>query len=373
MTKFYVDGINYHPHSDKALTILDKLPKNSYSLSFNDFTKQYFLQEIEEEFIKHKIYGDTEKTVGRVLNTFQDRSKSTGILLSGEKGCGKTLFAKLLSIKADVPTIIVNSPYCGENFNKFIQGIDQPCIIIFDEFEKVYDGEDQKMLLTILDGTYTTKKLFVLTCNDLYKIDSHMKNRPGRLYYHLKYDSINEDFVEEYASDNLLDQYKHQIKDLKSLPNMIRGFNFDMIKSIVEEINRYGDSVKDVLKFINIDIYSPERSEYIFILLDANKNVVDGRVRNAYFNPFTEPVEFIINGDSNDTDYDPDEVINEPLLVNGSTSSTSGSTKLKLEFNPTHIVSIGNNQNKITYNKDEYTLIAECTDFSGKTMLSSLF
>jgi hypothetical protein len=37
-----------------------------------------------------------------------------------------------------VSTIVMNEPWSGERFNAFIQSIRQPCIMLFDEFEKVY-------------------------------------------------------------------------------------------------------------------------------------------------------------------------------------------------------------------------------------------
>ena len=59
-----------------------------------------------------------------------------------EKGSGKTLLAQHTSILAakehGIPTIVVNKPWFGDNFNSFIQSISQPLIIFFDEFEKVH-------------------------------------------------------------------------------------------------------------------------------------------------------------------------------------------------------------------------------------------
>ena len=74
-----------------------------------------------------------------------------GILLWGPPGTGKTLLARVLGMKCveqDYPCVIINTPWSGDNFNRFIQTIDQPCMILFDEFEKIYSREQQELLLT---------------------------------------------------------------------------------------------------------------------------------------------------------------------------------------------------------------------------------
>src|SRR4029078_12619167 len=65
----------------------------------------------------------------------------TGALMVGEKGSGKSLLAKLVSANSQekgLPTLIIPRPWCGDMFNRFLQSIEQPTVILFDEFEKVY-------------------------------------------------------------------------------------------------------------------------------------------------------------------------------------------------------------------------------------------
>ena len=76
-------------------------------------------------------------------------------------------------------------------------------MVLFDEFEKVYDSDEQEEMLTLLDGVFPSKKLFVLTCNDKWRVNQHMRNRPGRIFYMLDFTGLDEDFVVEYCHDNL--------------------------------------------------------------------------------------------------------------------------------------------------------------------------
>jgi hypothetical protein len=130
-----------------------------------------------------------------------------------------------------------------------MQMIEQPTVILFDEFEKVYDKDDQEKMLTLLDGVYPSKKLFVLTCNDKWRVDNHMRNRPGRIFYSLDFKGLEQDFIMEYCEDNLLN--KEHIQGVCRVGAMFDQFNFDMLKALVEEMNRYNESPSESMKMLN--------------------------------------------------------------------------------------------------------------------------
>lgn len=160
----------------------DTLPLGTYSVGFNPEMGGFILVMSPSFTMPAKIYGDSEKLAERFLGTFRKRQKNTGVLLAGEKGSGKSLMAKLLAIKGieqKMPTILVNAPFHGEGFNEFLGSITQPCVVLFDEFEKVYqDHQAQQALLTLLDGTQPSNKLFVFTTNELAGIPH--TNRDGK-------------------------------------------------------------------------------------------------------------------------------------------------------------------------------------------------
>ena len=114
--------------------------------------------------------------------------------------------------KMGIPTLLINSAYTGDAFFQFLYSIQQECIVFFDEFEKVYDDDDQQSLLTVLDGTFPSKKLFLLTSNSTDMINIHLKNRPGRIHYHINFKGLSGEFIKEYIQDNL-DNKLHE-KDL---------------------------------------------------------------------------------------------------------------------------------------------------------------
>jgi hypothetical protein len=251
MTYFLKTGNTFRVSADDAIDLHYALPVGNYIVKVDQFGAMY-LEQIDSFEFKGKRYGDNIKHTARIMNTFKSRDASTGVMLAGEKGSGKSLLAKSLSIAAaneGIPTIVINSPYKGDVFNKLIQDISQPCIVLFDEFEKVYDKEDQESILTLLDGVFPSKKLFVLTCNDKYRIDSHMRNRPGRIYYMIDFKGLDAGFITEYCNDNLND--KSHIEKICSIAGLFGEFNFDMLKALVEEMNRYNESPQESLKMIN--------------------------------------------------------------------------------------------------------------------------
>lgn len=216
----------------------------------HDMMSGYYLEKTDGFTLPPKIYGDCLKNTDRILNTFESRGKNTGVLLVGEKGSGKTLLMRNISNNSNLPTIIVNSSFTGDEFYKFLSDITQPVIVLFDEFEKVYDSDDQEKILTLLDGTYQSNKLFIITSNDKWRLDSNMKNRPGRLYYMLEYEGLDENFIREYCQDNL--KNLSSIEQVVEVAAIFSKFNFDMLTALVEEMNRYDESAEEAVKLLNI-------------------------------------------------------------------------------------------------------------------------
>lgn len=249
---FYLkNGASWRVTTRESMDLHEALPAGNYVIKKDAFNN-FYLETVDSFEIHGKLYGTIARHTDRILRTFLDRPASTGIMLAGEKGSGKTLLAKNISLQAaaqGIPTIIINAAWCGDEFNAFMQQIDQPTVILFDEFEKVYDQDDQQAILTLLDGVFPSKKLFVLTCNDKWRIDTHMRNRPGRIYYMLDFKGLDHDFIVEYCADNL--KRKDYTEQICKIAMMFDQFNFDMLKALVEEMNRYGETPQECLAILN--------------------------------------------------------------------------------------------------------------------------
>lgn len=251
-TRFLKRGNSFIISSDEELNMHDELPAGNYIIQKSPMGELY-LEQIENFTPVSKMYGHVPRYTERVITTFWDRQCATGVMAVGEKGSGKTLLTKNVCIelaKQGVPTIVINSPWCGDQFNNLIQSIQQPCVVLFDEFEKVYSPEDQEKILTLLDGVFPSRKLFLITSNDKYRVDRHMRNRPGRIYYMFDFVGLDETFIREYCADNLV-TYPQYTDDICRIASLFGEFNFDMLSAFVQEVERYGERPQELVSILN--------------------------------------------------------------------------------------------------------------------------
>jgi hypothetical protein len=273
MAYFLKNGTSFRVSSKEAMDLHEQLPAGNYTVAV-DMMGNFYLEQIDGFEIPTKMYGNTLRHTDRIINSFWSRPQQTGVLLNGEKGSGKTLLAKNISVelaKQGVPTIVINRDWTGDGFFKLLQDIDQPCIVLFDEFEKVYDREKQEEILTLLDGVFGSKKLYILTVNDKWRVDSHMRNRPGRIFYLLDFKGLDIEFIREYCVDNLIN--KQYIDQICSLTSLFGEFNFDMLKALVEEMNRYNETPTEALEMLNAKPEYDSGAKYEVKLIDGGKEI----------------------------------------------------------------------------------------------------
>lgn len=232
-------------------TIKNKLSPGVYGIV--ETRNGLILREEKPFELPKKIYGSTNTIVKKMINTYEQKTGSLGILLNGLKGSGKTMMGKKLSVELNekaVPTILVNQSYDANEFARFVSDIPHGVLFFFDEIDKVFKDEEQLPLLTLLSGVYDNHHIFLFTSNDITKINENFKNRPERIRYSINFKGMSPTAIKDYCEDCLTD--KTQINNILCVSCAFDPFNFDMLQALVSEMNLYNETPSKALELLNI-------------------------------------------------------------------------------------------------------------------------
>lgn len=229
---------------------IGQLENRNYMLGADDFG--FFLKDYDDFDLPKKIYGPSlDEITNRVLTAFQTIDRGNiGVLLSGLKGTGKSIQAKHIAATANMPVIIINSPYNGSALAPFLDDLPAKCVILFDEFEKVYrKNEDQETILPILDGLSTNRHIFVFTVNG--GVSQYLIGRPGRIRYHVDYSGLPLSIVEQIVDDSL--QVPSQKERIMTFFGLSTDINMDTVVSVVQEMNMFPNhKFDDLARIFNL-------------------------------------------------------------------------------------------------------------------------
>lgn len=244
------EGNRFTIHGNE-LQVFPIIPAGTYKMCFS-MNSGYYLTKMSDIVTHEKVYGWMVRKVEKTFNAYKNLKRNTGVILSGKQGSGKTLFTKIAAQKAKeagMPTIIIQNRFDG--IGDILSSIDQRCLVIFDEFEKNYNCQDQESLLPIFDGLFEGEKLFLITCNAENSLSRFILNRPGRFLYHFKFGELTIDEVKEYLSDNLLPEYRNLVKVL-TIKSILSHLSYDSLRSVAQEINN-GYDVDETFRDLNIE------------------------------------------------------------------------------------------------------------------------
>lgn len=243
----------------------DLIPGKVYDLSYDRYMGEDVFKENGELSLPTKVYSSKKDEFfkKRVLTYFNNAfTDTTGVMLAGTKGTGKTIMAKVLAKESNLPIIIVDPQYPESRLIKYFKQISTPVCILFDEVDKSFNTEK---MLDFLDGLQkTSKKLVIMTCNNLSKVSEYLQDRCSRIRY-----------LRKYTTDDNLEFLDVLIKDMgiknieevsKYCRENIRLLSMDNIVAFLNEIKLLEDedcTLDEIISVMNIDHALPKGEELI--------------------------------------------------------------------------------------------------------------
>ena len=277
---------------NNAITTYDQLPPKTYRVDYDPETRIFSLLEAHDfEIPETKIYGQHLDKVKKVLNSMDKMNRNLGVILSGDKGIGKSLFSKCLGLKArkkGIPVILVNEYH--EGIANFLEEIEQTVMILFDEYDKTFDEKKhncQAEMLSLFDGVSAGKKLFVITCNEIQSLSQYLINRPGRFHYHFRFLFPTADEIRDYMEDKLDKQYYDEIENVIAF-SVRMNLNYDCLRSIAFELNN-GLKFQEAINDLNIIRISQYKNIKIIVEFE-NQATLSGKIKEwqLYDNTITD-------------------------------------------------------------------------------------
>jgi hypothetical protein len=176
-------------------------------------------------------------------------------------------------------------------------------MVLFDEFDKTFDGdatniygqpkqernpnkESQNKLLGLFDGVSQTKRMYVITVNEIKKVNQFMINRPGRFHYHLQFNYPSMEEVQLYLADKLKPEFHNQINLVQRFATRFE-LNYDSLRAIAQDLNM-GYSFLETMEDLNISTSENESVRYDIAVHHTNgvicKNNVSINLMSSSFN-----------------------------------------------------------------------------------------
>lgn len=262
--KWIIDNGIYFPSFERKL--IDKLDLGIYQIVAikSPFGVKIGLKYLGEKFeFSYKIYSlGTDYIENRIIGTWNSKEyfktgKNLGVIYNGKKGAGKTVAAKVLCNKLNLPVIVVAEYMDG--LLEFIQSLDFECVVLIDEAEKVFDNEDNEkdqLLLKVIDGVYnSSRKLYILTTNRL-SLNDNLISRPSRIRYIKQFNGIPVEAIDELIKEKLTVPSKaSELKDYIS--SKCTDLTIDIVENLITEVNIHGDLPKE--EILNISCLNLER------------------------------------------------------------------------------------------------------------------
>ena len=255
--------VNQSPYQSLTYPGIFEVVKNPNS---DDFMLQYKEHKYE---MPGRLYGDTGKFINFYWTSFEKYGYTGGLLLTGQKGSGKTLISSALSNKAidrGLRVIEITNITFSAKLLRFLDELDG-VILFFDEFGKNFNSGQQDKMLTLLSNINGKERIVLITENEPRRISQFIRNRPGRVKYSLHFNKLPLKIVEEYCAEKKIDVnfYNEFVTAYKT----VLEFQFDHLQAIVSEhLDNPTMGFDALVELLNIDGVTGTKVVHITNVID---------------------------------------------------------------------------------------------------------
>lgn len=247
----WLQSNNTYKKVEGDFSTVETVPVGIYNIGLS--MSGWYLEKYADKFtFDYKIYGLQTEFCEHVLKTYKNTKGNFGIILTGTKGTGKTVTAKILANYFNLPVIIVKDMGdSNQAMIEYLSGFNFDCVLFFDEFEKNFSDKDST-ILQIMDGVYNSgyRKIFLLTTNEM-TINENLVGRPSRIRYVRRFGNLDLKTVEEYLDDAL--EVPEARQELIDFIDTLTISTIDILKTIVNEVNIHGiQGLMKAKEFFNV-------------------------------------------------------------------------------------------------------------------------
>lgn len=241
--------------------LLDHVPPHVYRIALlkEGMGETPILMKDRKRFeVGERRYGDFQKRFQRMTEHYDPTMPSTGAILLGLKGSGKSLLAEVVcnwALSRDLPVLLVDKAMPASLILTFVKLIG-PCVVYFDEFGKIYPLEhderpDQTDMLGYFSDTSTRGVVNIVTANEQGELLDYFYNRPQRFRFLMRYTTLSIDDVDEIANEHRLGEWRRTQMHRMAVAH---GLSWDMARDIAAVLRdcRNEEEAKDQLQFLNV-------------------------------------------------------------------------------------------------------------------------